>query len=180
MEGTWRISQQFTRLQYSPVKFWFWKSLHSEGITKSSKVIGYIEIQLALSLQQNIDLSILICILLFRQRAVAGLRRGHCGHCQVLDHQHCHHTIVPSCFMTKMIIVGILYIFVVFFTVGHCQCRHQHRHEHQCALVQSRVERFMEEGGGGSSGRGEEKYKEFENQRKSDRDIDSEYQILCI
>ena len=38
----------------------------------------------------------------------------------------------------------------------------------------------MEEGGGGSSGRGEEKYKEFENQRKSDRDIDSEYQILCI
>ena len=35
----------------------------------------------------------------------------------------------------------------------------------------------MEEGGGGSSGRGEEKYKEFE---KSERDIDSEYQILCI
>ena len=38
----------------------------------------------------------------------------------------------------------------------------------------------MEEGGGGSSGRGEEKYKEFENQRKSERDIDPEYQILCI
>ena len=84
--------------------------------------------------------------------------------------------------MMKMIIVGILYIFVVFFTVVHCECHHQHPHEHHCALVQSRVERFMEEGGGGSSGRGEEKYKEFENQRKSERDIDPEieYQILCI
>ena len=40
----------------------------------------------------------------------------------------------------------------------------------------------MEEGAGGSSGRGEEKYKQFENQRKSEteRDIDPEYQILCI
>ena len=174
MEGTWHISQQFTRLQYSRVKFWFWKSLQSEGLTKSSKVIGYIEIQLALSLQQNIDINIdwhFTVQVASRRRpqkrppwALPGFRS-------------------PSYFMMKMIIVGILYIFVVFFTVVHCQCHHQHphnRHEHHCTLVQSRVERFMEEGEGGSSGRGEEKYKEFENQRKSERDIDPEYQILCI